>query len=110
MASSTKDNGICVRSQAIKLDAISPAFKNYGTDGIIIDSDLYSSWTESQWKGVSGRMFVMPSSVQQWATLITGLIVLIVSFFVVYFLNIKSSMLFISNNDIVPQQTLSVGC
>ena len=107
---SSDSNGVCVRSQAIKTDAISPAFDNYGNEGQITDSNLYSAWTESQWKSVSAQMFIMPSPLQQWLTLITGLIILLVSFIVVYIINSKSPILFDLTDDILPQQALSVGC
>jgi hypothetical protein len=99
-------NGTCIKSQALTTTALSPVFLN----DEIVNSSIYSTWTESQWRVSSARLFLRPSPLEQWLTLIAGLIILCVSFFVVYFVDKKSSILFKSCDDIIPEQTLTVGC
>lgn len=107
---STSTSGVCIKSLVFRRQTISPAFRNYFTEGTIIGPNSYSTWTESQWQSVSARMFVMPSALQRWLTLITGILVLILSFVVVYFIDKNSSSIFLANEEFVVQQAVAVGC
>ncbi|KAG5676864.1 hypothetical protein PVAND_006671 [Polypedilum vanderplanki] len=74
--------------------ALSPAFEE---EGYNYKSNLYSTWTESTWNDLSARIFLQPSTAHESLTFIIGLIMLILSFILVYFINSKAEILF---NDI----------
>lgn len=57
-------------------------------------SGQYSSWTESTWSPFSARIFLRPARVHEIFTLSTGIIVLIISFVLVYLINSRSEILF----------------
>ncbi|XP_062375534.1 nicastrin [Sardina pilchardus] len=79
----------CVRSTVRRTLAISPAFelKQY-------DSRTYSTWTESRWKQIRARIFLVASHDLEMLTLGVGIAVLLVSLLVTYFLNTKADLLF----------------
>ncbi|XP_070072378.1 nicastrin isoform X2 [Drosophila takahashii] len=71
--------------------ALSPAFI---TDGYDWSSGQYSTWTESTWSQFSARIFLRPSNVHQVTTLSVGIVVLIISFCLVYIISSRSEVLF----------------
>ncbi|KAH8288623.1 hypothetical protein KR054_006753 [Drosophila jambulina] len=71
--------------------ALSPAFL---IDGYNWSSGQYSTWTESTWSQFSARIFLRPSNVHQITTLSVGIVVLIVSFCLVYIISSRSEVLF----------------
>ncbi|XP_017031604.1 nicastrin isoform X2 [Drosophila kikkawai] len=71
--------------------ALSPAFL---IDGYDWSSGQYSTWTESTWSQFSARIFLRPSNVHQITTLSIGIVVLIVSFCLVYIISSRSEVLF----------------
>ncbi|XP_017058598.1 nicastrin isoform X2 [Drosophila ficusphila] len=71
--------------------ALSPAFL---IDGYDWSSGQYSTWTESTWSQFSARIFLRPSSVHQITTLSVGIVVLIISFCLVYIISSRSEVLF----------------
>ncbi|EDW43560.1 nicastrin isoform X2 [Drosophila sechellia] len=71
--------------------ALSPAFL---IDGYDWSSGMYSTWTESTWSQFSARIFLRPSNVHQVTTLSVGIVVLIISFCLVYIISSRSEVLF----------------
>ncbi|XP_063172708.1 nicastrin-like [Candoia aspera] len=84
----------CVRSTVRRMLAASPAFelREWG-------STEFSTWTESRWKELHGRIFLVASKELEIITLAVGIIVLIVSFVATYFINAKASVLFSTPGD-----------
>uniref|UniRef100_A0A8C6YJ16 Nicastrin n=1 Tax=Naja naja TaxID=35670 RepID=A0A8C6YJ16_NAJNA len=79
----------CVRSTVRRTPASSPAFElqQWG-------STEFSTWTESRWKELHGRIFLIASKELEIITLMLGLVILIVSFVATYFINAKAHVLF----------------
>ncbi|KAM6435365.1 nicastrin [Liasis olivaceus] len=84
----------CVRSTVRRTPASSPAFelKQWG-------STEFSTWTESRWKELHGRIFLVASRELEIITLIVGIVILIVSFVATYFINAKARVLFSTPGD-----------
>lgn len=83
--------GVCIRTTQNYSVALSPAFRVADYDW---KSGEYSTWTESTWSSMSARIFLRPSPGHQAFTLSVGLIVLLLSFFIVYVVNAKTDVLF----------------
>nr|XP_019571979.1 PREDICTED: nicastrin [Rhinolophus sinicus] len=81
----------CVRSTARLARALSPAFE-LGQWG----STEYSTWTESRWKDISARIFLIASKELEFITLTVGFGVLIFSLVITYCINAKADVLFIA--------------
>ncbi|CAH1118578.1 unnamed protein product [Phaedon cochleariae] len=85
------DSTVCYRLSIHTTDAVSPAF-------IIPDYDWasgeFSSWTESRWYEMSARLFLKPSAAHEQITIVLGLLSLVFSSSVVYFVKSKSHLLF----------------
>lgn len=81
----------CVRSTARLVRALSPAFEleHWG-------STEYSTWTESRWKDIRARIFLVASKKLELITLAVGFGVLICSLAVTYCINAKADVLFIA--------------
>lgn len=79
----------CVRLTVRLSSATSPAFEleDWG-------SSEYSTWTESRWKELHARIFLVSSRQLEIVTLIVGIVILIVSFVATYFINAKADVLF----------------
>nr|XP_028566120.1 nicastrin [Podarcis muralis] len=84
----------CVMSTVRFSQASSPAFElqQWG-------STEYSTWTESRWKELHARIFLVASKQLEIITLIVGIAILIVSFIVTYFINAKADVLFTNPGD-----------
>ncbi|XP_077320216.1 nicastrin isoform X2 [Lithobates pipiens] len=84
----------CIRSTKRRQFAESPAFElnEWG-------STEYSTWTESRWKEIRARIFLVPSQELEIITLITGIAILILSFAATYFIQAKADILFTSTED-----------
>ncbi|XP_063001968.1 nicastrin [Elgaria multicarinata webbii] len=84
----------CVRSTVHLSQASSPAFElqDWG-------STEYSTWTESRWKELHARIFLVASKQFEIIILIMGLAILIVSFVATYFINAKADVLFTTPGD-----------
>ncbi|XP_060679148.1 nicastrin-like, partial [Hemiscyllium ocellatum] len=85
----TEPEAYCLRSPVWLVRAISPAFelKDWA-------SAEYSTWTESRWKGINARIFLVASKKLEIITLLTGIGVLLLSLVLVYFINAKANVLF----------------
>lgn len=81
----------CVRSTVQLARALSPAFE-LGQWG----STEYSTWTESRWKDISARIFLIASKELEFITLTVGFGVLIFSLVITYCINAKADVLFIA--------------
>ncbi|NWU73065.1 NICA protein, partial [Pterocles burchelli] len=79
----------CVRSTVRLSKALSPAFelRQWG-------STEYSTWTESRWKEIRARIFLVASKELEIITLVVGIVILIVSLLATYFINAKADVLF----------------
>ncbi|GCC41907.1 hypothetical protein chiPu_0025750 [Chiloscyllium punctatum] len=85
----TEPEAYCLRSPVWLVRAISPAFelKDWA-------SAEYSTWTESRWKGINARIFLVASKKLEIITLLTGIGVLLLSLILIYFINNKANILF----------------
>ncbi|XP_071806740.1 nicastrin-like isoform X1 [Asterias amurensis] len=88
-----KDRGYCVESTVNQSPALSPAFIEGEEDWA---STEYSTWTESQWGGSSFslRVYLKPSTEQESLIFSLGMIILLVSLLLSYFLNARASIIF----------------
>lgn len=81
--------GYCIRSYLRSTQSMSPAFA-------IGDYDLaqttFPTWTESRWSAVSLRLFIIPSRTHEIITLIIGILLLSVSFIVLFLLRIYTKL------------------
>ncbi|XP_008333164.1 nicastrin isoform X1 [Cynoglossus semilaevis] len=86
---STERVGFCVRSTVRHSKAVSPAFEleQYTTAD-------YSTWTESRWKPITGRIFLVASHELEMLTLAVGIGVLLTSLFLTYAISAKADILF----------------
>uniref|UniRef100_A0A8C3TF37 Nicastrin n=1 Tax=Chelydra serpentina TaxID=8475 RepID=A0A8C3TF37_CHESE len=91
---STSRVPFCVRSTVHLSKAASPAFelKQWG-------STEYSTWTESRWKDIRARIFLVASKELEIITLVVGIAILILSLLATYFINAKAHVLFSSSGD-----------
>ncbi|KAL2771449.1 nicastrin isoform 3 precursor [Daubentonia madagascariensis] len=80
----------CVRSTARLARALSPAFELSQWS-----STEYSTWTESRWKDIRARIFLIASKELEFITLMVGFGILIFSLIVTYCINAKADVLFI---------------
>ncbi|XP_067616719.1 nicastrin [Eurosta solidaginis] len=83
--------GECRQTTHYYSHALSPAFliENYDWK-----SGEYSTWTESTWSPFSTRIFLRPSKTHEVMTLSIGIVVLIISFCLVYIISSRSDVLF----------------
>ncbi|XP_075049214.1 nicastrin isoform X2 [Mixophyes fleayi] len=91
---STSRAPFCVRSTTHTHHAESPAFdlNEWG-------STEYSTWTESRWKEIRARIFLVPSHEFEVITLALGIAVLLISLVATYFINAKADILFSTTED-----------
>ncbi|XP_018613565.1 nicastrin [Scleropages formosus] len=91
---STQGEGYCVRAPVRLVKAHSPAFELHQ-----YSSRDYSTWTESRWKQIQARIFLVASRDLEMLTLGVGVAVLLVSLVVTYFINSKADLLFSSSRE-----------
>ncbi|XP_044305125.1 nicastrin isoform X1 [Varanus komodoensis] len=84
----------CVMSTVHLTQASSPAFELKQWN-----STEYSTWTESRWKELHARIFLVASKQFEIVILIVGLVILLVSFVATYFINAKADVLFTPPGD-----------
>lgn len=91
---STQKEGVCVRSTVRLAKALSPAFElgEY-------TSENFSTWTESRWKVIKGRIFLVASHELEMLTLGVGVAVLLSSLLITYVVSSKADMLFSSGRE-----------
>lgn len=90
----TTRSPFCVRSTLRSHLAESPAFELNEWD-----STEYSTWTESRWKEIRARIFLVPSQELEVVTLVVGILVLLGSFGATYLINAKADVLFTGPQD-----------
>uniref|UniRef100_A0A182U8L9 Nicastrin n=1 Tax=Anopheles melas TaxID=34690 RepID=A0A182U8L9_9DIPT len=83
--------GECRRTTQNMSLALSPAFMNETYD---FTSYRYSTWTESTWSEMSARIFLRPSPAHETLTLSIGIVVMVISFVLVFLINSRSDVLF----------------
>ncbi|XP_039517052.1 nicastrin [Pimephales promelas] len=81
----------CVNASVRLAKAVSPAF-----DLMEYGSRDYSTWTESRWKSIRARVFLVASRELEMLTLGVGVAVLLLSLLVTYFISSKAELLFSS--------------
>ncbi|XP_004589142.2 nicastrin [Ochotona princeps] len=81
----------CVRSTVRLSRALSPAFELSQWS-----STEYSTWTESRWKDIHARIFLIASKELELLTLMVGFGILAFSLIVTYCINAKADILFIA--------------
>ncbi|NXW72799.1 NICA protein, partial [Hirundo rustica] len=79
----------CVRSGARLSPALSPAFELRRWD-----SREFSTWTESRWKEIRARIFLVASRDMELLTLFLGFLVLLLSLLLTFLINSKAALLF----------------
>ncbi|KAM4755637.1 nicastrin [Cyanocitta cristata] len=79
----------CVRSGSRLAPALSPAFELRRWD-----SREYSTWTESRWKDIRARIFLVASRELELLTLALGVAVLLLSLLCTFLINAKAALLF----------------
>ncbi|KAG8433003.1 hypothetical protein GDO86_017320, partial [Hymenochirus boettgeri] len=84
----------CVRSTVHSHMAESPAFELNDWN-----STEYSTWTESRWKEIHARIFLVPSKELEVITLVVGIAVFLISLVATYFINAKADILFTNTQD-----------
>jgi len=86
--------GKCYKTTVGTTEAASPAF----LDGVMEDYDwssgLYPTWTESIWKVISGRLFLQGSPAHDHGVFAMGIVILVVSLLVVFWLDKNSAIIF----------------
>ncbi|XP_075875759.1 nicastrin [Nelusetta ayraudi] len=91
---STQREGVCVRSTVRLSKAVSPAFELRE-----FTSKDYSTWTESRWKSINGRIFLVASHDLEMLTLGIGIGVLLTSLLLTYVMSSKADILFSSGRE-----------
>ncbi|XP_041324556.1 nicastrin [Pyrgilauda ruficollis] len=79
----------CVRSAVRLSPALSPAFELRRWD-----SREFSTWTESRWKDIRARIFLVASRELELLTLALGVLVLLLSLLCTFLISSKASLLF----------------
>ncbi|XP_014117376.1 PREDICTED: nicastrin [Pseudopodoces humilis] len=79
----------CVRSGARLAPALSPAFELRRWD-----SREFSTWTESRWKEIRARLFLVASRELELLTLLLGLLVLLLSLLFTFLISSRAQLLF----------------
>ncbi|XP_035287420.1 nicastrin [Anguilla anguilla] len=92
--SSAEGGPHCVRAAVRLTKALSPAFELQD-----YSSHDYSTWTESRWKKISARIFLVASRELEMLTLGVGVAVLLVSLLVTYFISSKADLLFSASRE-----------
>jgi len=83
--------GSCYKTSVGTTVASSPAFLQEDYDWT---SGQYSTWTESIWKVISGRLFLRANPTQDYGTLGLGLIILLISLPSVWWMEKHASTIF----------------
>ncbi|KAJ0011558.1 hypothetical protein NQD34_012533 [Periophthalmus magnuspinnatus] len=91
---SSDRQSFCVRSSVRTSPAISPAF-----DLELLTSSDYSTWTESRWKKITGRIFLVASHDLEMLTLGVGIGILLLSLLLTYIISSKADILFCSGRE-----------
>ncbi|KAM9790169.1 nicastrin [Syngnathus typhle] len=97
LPNATKRDGYCVRSTVHLSTALSPALDPSAQ--VEYTSTEYSTWTESRWKTIKGRVFLVASPELEMVTLGVGVGVLITSLLLTYVLSSKADILFSSQRE-----------
>ncbi len=83
------NNSTCVASSVYLVSSVSPVFDKFYSDGILSNTDKYSSWTESSWNGVpiQIRLFMFPDRSMEILTLSMGIVTIVLAFVLTFFTN-----------------------
>lgn len=95
------NNSVCVATSLYSISSVSPAFDKV-EDGVLVNTDRFSAWTESSWNGktVQMRLFIFTSDAIGITTILMGVFTFILSFVVTFFMNKYSNKWFgLKNSD-----------
>lgn len=90
-AAGINGSGECYLTTQFYSKALSPAFIEENYDW---KSGRYSTWTESTWREMTASIFLQPSSYHESLTFSIGVVIMAISFLVVFIINSKSDVLF----------------
>ena len=90
--------GKCYKTTVDKSSATSPAFIDEVQEGYDWSSGLYPTWTESVWKGFSGRSFLQGSPGHDQVVFGVGLSIFFLSFAFVWWADKNSDIIFTSQS------------
>lgn len=85
----------CVASSIYSVSSVSPAFDNVD-DGYLVNTDKFSAWAESSWasKTIQMKLFMFTCDSVKTTSITLGIISLLSSVFITYFVNKYSAKLF----------------
>ena len=86
--------GKCYQTTVDTTEAASPAFLDVVMEDYDWSSGKYPTWTESIWKVISGRLFLQGSPAHDHGIFAMGIIILVVSMVVVFWLDKNSAIIF----------------
>jgi hypothetical protein len=89
------NNSTCIATSLYSVSSVSPAFDKYN-DGILVNTDRFSAWTESSWSGKSTqmRLFIFTTDVISMTAILVGVTTFILSFLITYLVNKNSDKWF----------------
>jgi nicastrin len=93
------NNSTCVATSVYAVSSVSPAFDKYD-QGILVDTDRFSAWTESNWNGKTTqmRLFIFTTNSVNISTILIGVVTFLFSFVATYLVNKNSNKWFALNN------------
>ena len=93
------NNSTCVATSVYAVSSVSPAFDKYD-QGILVDTDRFSAWTESNWNGKTTqmRLFIFTTNSVNISTILIGVFTFLFSFVATYLVNKNSNKWFALNN------------
>lgn len=87
---------ICMAATVYKVPSISPAFAKFDSDGVLVQADKYSAWSESSWDGVAVQMklFMFPDRGIEGLTIGLGIVTFVLAILPIYLMNKYSNRVF----------------
>ena len=95
------NNATCLATALYSVSSVSPAFDRYA-EGLLVDTDKFSAWTESSWTGknIQMRLFMFTCDTIKISTILVGVFVFIISIVVTFLSNKYSDKLLkVSNTE-----------
>ena len=97
------NDSLCIASGIYAVSSRSPAFEKFD-DGVLVNTDKFSAWTESSWASDENQMriFMFPNDSLKILTIVLGLLIFLSSIGITYYVNKFSNKWFLLSN---PEQT-----
>ena len=101
------NNSTCVASSVYSVSSVSPAFEKFYSDGVLVQTDIYSTWTESSWNGVAIpiKLFLLPEKSIEILTISLGVTSFLLAAVLTYLVNRYSGKIFSSFSSNADQTT-----